>query len=312
MVCSKCGTELIGSKKFCAACGAPAEPVREPVAAPRSQVDPFASTSKPMSEERVSSYGPPPPIPDPAQAPTSPAAPMGLGLAGTLPVSPLASSHFDLPSSDGQGPLPPPAAISPMPPRVPSQPDVPPPSEQKGQPGTVVMGAIPFSQMVKPPSANQPVAPPASSVAQPPRPVQPAPSSGFGPPPAHAPSHPLPVGTFNPPAPPSAYNPAPAPPQPPQPPPSAYHPAPAQQPPPSAYNPAQPPQQAGWGAPPGYPAAPAPPPPAGFAPGTRVMVTWSNGQRYPATVWQVSQGRCLVAFPDGQQHWVDVSFLAPG
>ena len=42
------------------------------------------------------------------------------------------------------------------------------------------------------------------------------------------------------------------------------------------------------------------------------MVTWSNGQRYPATVWQVSQGRCLVAFPDGQQHWVDVSFLAPG
>jgi hypothetical protein len=64
--------------------------------------------------------------------------------------------------------------------------------------------------------------------------------------------------------------------------------------------------------------APAPPPAAqpyggfGYAPGTRVVVTWSNGQRYPGTVQQTSGSQCLVVFPDGQQHWVDVQYVAPG
>jgi hypothetical protein len=64
-------------------------------------------------------------------------------------------------------------------------------------------------------------------------------------------------------------------------------------------------------------AAPAPPPYAfgalGFAyvPGSRVTVTWSNGGRYPGTVQQVSGTQCLVVFPDGQQHWVEMQYVAP-
>lgn len=50
----------------------------------------------------------------------------------------------------------------------------------------------------------------------------------------------------------------------------------------------------------------------GYAPGARVHVTWSNGQRYPATVTQVTGSQCLVVFPDGQQHWVDMQYLSPG
>jgi hypothetical protein len=49
----------------------------------------------------------------------------------------------------------------------------------------------------------------------------------------------------------------------------------------------------------------------GYAPGARVHVTWSNGQRYPATVSQVSGTQCLVVFPDGQQHWVEMQYLSP-
>jgi hypothetical protein len=63
-------------------------------------------------------------------------------------------------------------------------------------------------------------------------------------------------------------------------------------------------------------AAPAPAPYAfggGFAyvPGSRVTVTWSNGGRYPGTVQQVSGTQCLVVFPDGQQHWVEMQYVAP-
>jgi hypothetical protein len=50
----------------------------------------------------------------------------------------------------------------------------------------------------------------------------------------------------------------------------------------------------------------------GYAPGSRVTVTWSNGQRYPGTVTQMNGGQCLVVFPDGQHHWVDMQYLAPG
>jgi hypothetical protein len=70
----------------------------------------------------------------------------------------------------------------------------------------------------------------------------------------------------------------------------------------------------GWnGAPPAMqPQAAAPYPYSfGYAPGSRVQVTWSNGQRYPATVSQVSGTQCLVVFPDGQQHWVEMQYLSP-
>lgn len=49
-----------------------------------------------------------------------------------------------------------------------------------------------------------------------------------------------------------------------------------------------------------------------FTPGAHVQVTWSNGQRYPAVVVQVSGAQCLVVFPDGQQHWVETHFLSGG
>jgi hypothetical protein len=109
-------------------------------------------------------------------------------------------------------------------------------------------------------------------------------------------------------------------------PPSAIHPAPsmggAQPYHPQAYSqqpygsPQQPPAGGGWGwnspaAPPGVPQGGAGYPYPFYAPGARVQVTWSNGQRYPATVSQVSGPSCLVVFPDGQQHWVEMQYLAP-
>jgi hypothetical protein len=75
------------------------------------------------------------------------------------------------------------------------------------------------------------------------------------------------------------------------------------------------PAAAAWGT----PVNASPPPGAaahgygfGYAPGARVNVTWSNGQRYPATVSQVSGSQVLVIFPDGQQHWVEMQYLTPG
>ena len=68
---------------------------------------------------------------------------------------------------------------------------------------------------------------------------------------------------------------------------------------------------------PSYPQSPAGPggwgwnaPPRPVVPGARVTVTWSNGQRYPATVNQINGSRCLVVFPDGQQHWVESQFVS--
>jgi hypothetical protein len=65
--------------------------------------------------------------------------------------------------------------------------------------------------------------------------------------------------------------------------------------------PPQPPPQQGY--PYGY---------GGYAPGARVQVTWANGQKYPATVQRVQGTQCLVVFPDGQQRWVDTTYLTPG
>jgi hypothetical protein len=41
-------------------------------------------------------------------------------------------------------------------------------------------------------------------------------------------------------------------------------------------------------------------------------VTWSNGQRYSGTIHHVSGTQCLVVFPDGQQHWIQMQYIAPG
>jgi len=42
----------------------------------------------------------------------------------------------------------------------------------------------------------------------------------------------------------------------------------------------------------------------GFGVGTPVLVLWSDGQRYPATITQVGGGQYHCAFPDGRQVWV--------
>jgi hypothetical protein len=48
-----------------------------------------------------------------------------------------------------------------------------------------------------------------------------------------------------------------------------------------------------------------------LAPGLAVSVTWANGQRYRGTIVQLMGTRVLVVFPDGQQHWVEMSYISP-
>ena len=68
--------------------------------------------------------------------------------------------------------------------------------------------------------------------------------------------------------------------------------------PPAAPAPAGPPP----GAPPGAPA---------LQPGSQVLVAWSDGNRYPATVVQAAPDQYLCAFPNGQQQWIGSQFVAP-
>ena len=46
-----------------------------------------------------------------------------------------------------------------------------------------------------------------------------------------------------------------------------------------------------------------------FSYGQAVMVQWSDGQRYPATVLTQHSGQVQVAFPDGRQVWVPQHFV---
>jgi hypothetical protein len=57
-------------------------------------------------------------------------------------------------------------------------------------------------------------------------------------------------------------------------------------------------------------AAPAAPPTP--SPGTMVLVHWSDGNRYPGTVLQAAGGQVLIAFPNGQQQWIDMKFVSSG
>lgn len=43
--------------------------------------------------------------------------------------------------------------------------------------------------------------------------------------------------------------------------------------------------------------------------GSRVLVQWSDGQRYPGTVTMIANGQVQVAFPNGQQVWVAQHFV---
>lgn len=57
------------------------------------------------------------------------------------------------------------------------------------------------------------------------------------------------------------------------------------------------PQMSGYGAPPSAG-------PAQLGPGARVMVTWTDGNRYPGTVVQAQGGHVLCQMDGGQQQWV--------
>jgi hypothetical protein len=44
--------------------------------------------------------------------------------------------------------------------------------------------------------------------------------------------------------------------------------------------------------------------------GTRVLVAWSDGNRYPGTVTQLGGGQVEVAFPDGRRVWVPQAYVS--
>jgi hypothetical protein len=51
---------------------------------------------------------------------------------------------------------------------------------------------------------------------------------------------------------------------------------------------------------------------SGFSVGARVMVTWSDGNRYPGTIAAVGQNQYLIHMSDGKQHWIPANFVATG
>jgi hypothetical protein len=63
----------------------------------------------------------------------------------------------------------------------------------------------------------------------------------------------------------------------------------------------QPPQAA--------PAGPAAAPGGGYAQGVKVLVQWSDGNRYEGTITQVGAGQHQVTFPNGAQHWVPEQYM---
>jgi hypothetical protein len=46
-------------------------------------------------------------------------------------------------------------------------------------------------------------------------------------------------------------------------------------------------------------------------PGRAVMVQWSDGNQYPATLMQNNGAQCQVVFPNGENMWVETRFLTP-
>ncbi|MCK6590310.1 MAG: hypothetical protein HUU21_29110 [Polyangiaceae bacterium] len=50
---------------------------------------------------------------------------------------------------------------------------------------------------------------------------------------------------------------------------------------------------------------------SGLIAGRQVLVQWSDGNRYPATIMQVASGQAQVVFPDGRNMWVENRYLTP-
>lgn len=49
----------------------------------------------------------------------------------------------------------------------------------------------------------------------------------------------------------------------------------------------------------------------GLIVGRKVLVQWSDGNRYPATIMQVTGTHAQVVFPDGRNMWVENQYLTP-
>jgi hypothetical protein len=47
-----------------------------------------------------------------------------------------------------------------------------------------------------------------------------------------------------------------------------------------------------------------------FSVGSRVLVQWSDGNRYPATVTNSQAGQVEVAFPDGRRMWIPQAYAS--
>jgi hypothetical protein len=45
--------------------------------------------------------------------------------------------------------------------------------------------------------------------------------------------------------------------------------------------------------------------------GRKVLVTWSDGNKYPGTIMQVAAGQSQIVFPDGRNMWIGNQYLTP-
>jgi hypothetical protein len=297
--CTKCRAELSGPAKFCASCGAPI------VAAPVASASVKAAESGPslaVADEAV----------NPFAATASPSSSVSIEARAHLSAALAGEAAKAEDAAQREPPLsrPPPADASPISPLATSS-----ALSQRGAFQQVIESAKDKALLSRPSPAGSPAAKkkPGTQLMQqaPPR----LPGSEPSPVAKKVAARTVAMG----------FRPAPQPPGGGAPPSVA---APSQAPPASVVRPSQPapaypayPQgdaaQAAWtgrsapssvggaGAPFSYGAR-------AFAPGARVLVTWSNGQRYPATVTQATGTQCLVVFPDGQQRWVEMQYLSPG
>ncbi len=48
-----------------------------------------------------------------------------------------------------------------------------------------------------------------------------------------------------------------------------------------------------------------------LGPGSKVLVQWSDGNQYEASVVQLNEGQVLISFPGGEQHWVGQQYVSP-
>lgn len=236
-VCSRCGTALIATARFCAACGSPVSLGTTP----RPPTAPMSATPNPVnpspSPAPVGGGAPPPgaaqpPVPGAAPSAPDPYARTVMGdpaaVANAIAAATAAAAAAGAPGAAG-------ARTSE--PRMPT---------------------APLAQVNIAPARPNPVSPMASSVMRTPGDPNAKPASAT---------------PWNVPA--SVPNP---------------------------YAPTRPPP----------PVAPAMNPMGSIAPGSMVLVHWSDGNRYPGTVLQSAGGQLLVAFPNGQQQWVNAKYVSVG